>query len=224
MRKPLPETTDFPGFQREYKKNYFKYPIILQRYWPMLSGDEQKVLDYILRRTSGFQKISDDISLSQIAYGAGEKNWGVGISKSQAKRCLESLEKKGFIVLSKHGGATTTIQLRLESEQEIVSAVSIVIADTEATRLIKLFAPVAQHRTEEFLTDRRQIAAIEKLLAYHKTEQVESAIRILPQIHGQPYMPTIASPVELESKWSKLVAAVKRINAKHESEHGLIAL
>lgn len=214
MDKEL-EPSIFPGFQRVYKKNFFTYPLILEEYWPELSGTEQKVLDFILRRTLGFQKVSDRISLSQFEKGAGGKNRGAGVSRSQAKKCLDSLEKRGFIRLEKRSHATTTVHLRLEEREEAQST-QVIIADTKITDLIRLFAPVALHKTEEYLQDKRQIAAIEKLVGLYGIGDIEKAIKSLPSIHGKRYMPVITSPIELEQKLSKLIAALKRQKAEED--------
>lgn len=211
-----PAPTGFPGFRQKYTKNFFTYPIILEEYWPELSGTEQKVLDFILRRTLGFQKTSDKISLSQFSVGAGTKNKGAGVSRSQAKRSLESLEKMGFIRLEKRSHATTTIYLKLEKEKE--TSILEVTANAEIVRLINLFAPVALHRTEEYLRDRKQIATMEKLVGHYGAGVIENAIKALPSIHGKPYMPTITSPVELDKKFSKLLSALKRKKDTEDNE------
>ena len=64
-----------------------------------LSGAELKVLMYIIRRTFGFKKQSDDISLAQLVGGIKTKDGrildrGTGLSKSSVVRALNSLEKK----------------------------------------------------------------------------------------------------------------------------------
>ncbi len=207
-----PEQRGFPGFRREYKKDFFTYPLILEEYFPELSGTEQKVLTYILRRTLGFQKVSDNISLSQFEKGAGRKNRGAGVSRSQAKRCLDSLERKGFIRLEKHGYATTTVHLALEDETTKMPTTEVTASD-EVTRLIRLFAPVAMHKTEEYLRSKKQISAMEKLVNLYGVEHIERMIKAACEIYGKEYMPVITSPIELETKLSKLLAALKRREA-----------
>ena len=64
-----------------------------------LSGAELKVLLYICRRTFGFKKVSDTISLNQIASGIVTKEGkvldrGTGLSKRHVQRALKSLESK----------------------------------------------------------------------------------------------------------------------------------
>jgi|GEM_PF-1155632 len=87
----------FPGFPADSKANYWKYPRIMNGWWQSLNGSEQKVLDYILRRTWGFDKPEDDISLSQIRNGLNERDKGTGLSKPAIISALNKLVEKGFI-------------------------------------------------------------------------------------------------------------------------------
>jgi phage replication O-like protein O len=69
-----------------------------------LSGAEVKVLLYICRRTFGFKKESDTISLSQIASGIVTRDGkvldhGTGLSKRHVQRALKSLEEKQAVTV-----------------------------------------------------------------------------------------------------------------------------
>jgi phage replication O-like protein O len=73
---------------------------------PHLSGGELKVLLYMYRRTFGFRKDSDRISLSQIAQGITTKtgrvlDQGTGLTKRHVITALKSLEKKNIIKVSR---------------------------------------------------------------------------------------------------------------------------
>jgi phage replication O-like protein O len=68
-----------------------------------LTGAELKVLLYICRRTFGFKKESDNISLSQLINGIKTRDGkvldrGTGLSKDSVSRVVKSLEEKGIIV------------------------------------------------------------------------------------------------------------------------------
>lgn len=106
----------FPGFRQVYAKDFFIYPNILESYWCILSGSEQKVLDFILRQTIGYQKTSDYIALSQFTDGVQGRtiNYGTGLSQSQVRRSLVSLEEKGFVEIKRSHGRTSKIYLTLE--------------------------------------------------------------------------------------------------------------
>ena len=88
-----------------------------------LSGAEVKVLLYICRRTFGFKKESDNISLSQIVSGIVTKEGkvldrGTGLVKDTVTRALKSLEEKKVIVRTRRsspekGYEATTYSLNL---------------------------------------------------------------------------------------------------------------
>jgi Bacteriophage replication protein O len=73
---------------------------------PQLSGAELKVLLYICRRTFGFKKDSDTISLHQIATGIKTRDGrvldgGTGLCKRHVIRALKVLEKKNIIKVTR---------------------------------------------------------------------------------------------------------------------------
>lgn len=77
--------------------------VILDHWMAELSGAEFKVLLYIARRTYGFGKDRDTISLSQIAGGLKRRDGtvldrGTGASRSSVARSLKALEERGLIV------------------------------------------------------------------------------------------------------------------------------
>lgn len=95
----------FPGFPEKPEENYWQYPKICNGWWHLLSGAEQKVLDYILRHTWGYQKNEDSISRKQFQKGIQKKDgeWadkGTGLSQAAITQALKGLEEKGFIFRS----------------------------------------------------------------------------------------------------------------------------
>ena len=69
---------------------------------PDLSGAELKVLLYVIRRTFGFKRESDDISLSQMlgglrAWDGRQLDRGVGLTKKTLLLAIKSLEEKNII-------------------------------------------------------------------------------------------------------------------------------
>src|SRR5438067_243832 len=70
---------------------------------PDLSGAELKVLLYITRRTFGFKKSSDAISLSQMLAGITTRDGrvldrGVGLSKKTLLRAIASLKAQRIVL------------------------------------------------------------------------------------------------------------------------------
>jgi hypothetical protein len=94
----------FPGFQFP---NTTQIPNqVFDTLMPHLSGGELKVLLYICRRTFGFRKDSDSISLTQIAHGITTKagralDQGTGLSKRQVQRALRVLEGHRVILVER---------------------------------------------------------------------------------------------------------------------------
>jgi len=92
---------------------------IYDEWVPLLGEAELKVLLYIVRRTLGFQKGTDAISLTQFARGIVTRDGrvldrGCGItSRATLIRALTTLEEKGLIIArkgqSKAGGHAVTV-------------------------------------------------------------------------------------------------------------------
>src|SRR5438309_8624761 len=69
---------------------------------PQLTDPELRVLLYIIRKTFGWKKDSDNISLSQMVHGVIARDGrvldgGAGLSKASAARGIQGLVKKGII-------------------------------------------------------------------------------------------------------------------------------
>ena len=90
---------------------------------PRLSESELKVLLYIIRRTFGFKKASDNISLKQLVEGITTRDgrrldYGAGVSKTSAVRGVNGLVEKNVIVAVRNRSTTkgdepTTYQLQM---------------------------------------------------------------------------------------------------------------
>ncbi len=110
----------FPGFPPEPFTNFWPYPRALNGYWKELTPTEQKVLDYILRHTWGYQKNEDSISLSQFIYGITKRDGtvvdgGTGIkSEDTVRKALRGLETKKFITTKFNQGRESTYSLRID--------------------------------------------------------------------------------------------------------------
>jgi hypothetical protein len=214
----------FPGFRPEdFTKEYFRYPRVLEQYWHCMTGSEVLVLTFILRQIIGFKgKTEDAISLSQFVKGIGTRNKGTGLSLSQIRLVIASLVRKGFIILEKHPGRPTIFRLRYAEGFQSMDKSAPKAPPPEAKRLIELFHPVAGHRVADYLTEKIQIEAMEKLIAHYGSEEVEKYIAVLPMIQGKKFFPTITSPAELEKKLPGLVTAIKRLRNQSEESSMLL--
>ncbi len=94
----------FKGFQ---KPNYTSVPDeLFDELLPLLSGSELKVLLYIIRRTFGFKKDSDTISLGQMLNGITTRDGrtldsGAGVSKPALLQALRGLQEKNVIIIER---------------------------------------------------------------------------------------------------------------------------
>jgi phage replication O-like protein O len=104
MAKDEGENFIFEGFQSpnftQVPDDFFDFLL------PRLSGAEVKVLLYIMRRTFGWKKDSDDISFSQICEGITKRGGevldsGTGLSKSTAQKAIKGLTDKKVILAIK---------------------------------------------------------------------------------------------------------------------------
>src|SRR5215217_7316225 len=77
---------------------------------PLLGEAELRVLLYIFRRTFGFKKTADNISLKQLVDGITTRDGrrldhGAGVAKSAAVRAVRGLLEKGVIVTRRNRSA-----------------------------------------------------------------------------------------------------------------------
>lgn len=92
---------------------------------PNLTEAELRVLLYIIRRTFGFKKEKDNISLKQLVEGIKTKEGkvldrGAGVAKSAAVRAVRGLIEKGIVIATRNsspekGDEPTTYQIRFKS-------------------------------------------------------------------------------------------------------------
>lgn len=89
---------------RALRPNSTQIPDIILDFWlSELSGAELKVVLYIARRTYGFGKESDNISLTQICTGIKKRDGtvldtGTGLSRSSVARAIKTLEDRDIIL------------------------------------------------------------------------------------------------------------------------------
>ncbi len=94
-------TPPFPGYS---SPNFTPIPDqLFDEQLPDLTGAELKVLLYIMRRTFGFKKESDNISLNQICKGILTRDGrildrGTGLSQSTVQIALKGLLEKNILV------------------------------------------------------------------------------------------------------------------------------
>lgn len=113
----------FPGFPKTPATNYWPYPKALNGWWHILTGTEQKVLDYLLRHTWGYNKTADRISYSQFSHGIKRNNgiWldrGCGVKSPKALcKALKGLMGKSFLKVEKTTGKTNYYILKFADDE-----------------------------------------------------------------------------------------------------------
>jgi hypothetical protein len=136
---------------------------------PRLSGAEVKVLLYICRRTFGFKKNADNISLKQMVRGIRTKagkalDRGTGLGKASVTRALNSLEKKNIILRTRRrsdrkGDRATTYSLNILTP----------VSQNETPLVSKRDTPVSHQRdTQQTVlqqTDKQQ-QVVEKIIRF----------------------------------------------------------
>ena len=101
---------------------------LFDRLMPHLSEAELKVLLYVVRRTFGFKKDADAISLKQMAEGITTRDGrvldgGTGLSRPSVTKGVRGLIAKGILTADRHASAEkgdlpTTYRLRVRSTSE----------------------------------------------------------------------------------------------------------
>jgi phage replication O-like protein O len=156
----------FPGFQFP---NTTQIPNeVFDTLLSHLSGGELKVLLYICRRTFGFRKDSDSISLTQIAHGITTKagrvlDQGTGLSKRHVINALKALEKRNIITVTRKVDATglnevNTYSLNLlatgggvetKSPQGVVKPPSPGVVNSSSPEVVNSGAPTKQREQKK---------------------------------------------------------------------------
>ncbi len=124
MSKQDEDKIYFGGYS---KPNYTMVPDeLFDHQLPYLSGSQLKVLLYILRRTFGFKKDTDSISLSQISSGIKTRDGrvldrGTGLSRRHVVAAAKALVDMGIICCERRqspekGFESTVYSLNLSSE------------------------------------------------------------------------------------------------------------
>ncbi len=118
--KPIPPIR-YEGYSRP---QYTPVPDeLFDEQLPDLTGAELKVLLYIIRRTFGFKRDSDNISLNQMLHGIATKEGkvldrGTGLSKKTLLETIKSLVEKNLIITERRrseerGDEPTTYKLNI---------------------------------------------------------------------------------------------------------------
>ena len=132
MTRAQPTPAAFDGFA---SPNFTQVPDeLFDVLMPQLSDAELRVLLYIVRRTFGFKRDTDAISLSQMVSGITTREGqvldrGTGLSKATVARGLAGLRVKGVILAERRssvqrGHEATTYHLRFKAASSGINQLS----------------------------------------------------------------------------------------------------
>lgn len=118
-----------PQFQGFYVPNSTQVPdTLFDELMADLSGAELKVVLYVIRRTFGFKRQSDTISINQLLHGITKKNGevldrGTGLAKPTLLRAIRSLTDRAIILPArqydeKGGFKATEYRLHIAPQQQ----------------------------------------------------------------------------------------------------------
>jgi len=135
---------------------------------PDLTGAELKVLMYVIRRTFGFKRDSDHISLSQMVQGITRKDGsvldrGTGLTKESVIKAARTLVDKGILIRTR----VTSVDKGFES--------------TEYSLKIAQFSPMSEKLTRGLVGQNRQ--ALVKSSDIQETVKQETYKTLEKDIH-----------------------------------------
>lgn len=212
-----------------------------------LLGSEFQVLFFIIRKTYGYQKKADIISLSQFQKGTGisrptivktiknliSRNMIVKIYLPEDKISF-SINKdydswvvntsklvKGKWVTSKHI-LTETSKDVLTHKRNKENTKEIILAEQSSADIVKVIDSfkVVNPAFKKWYGNKTQRASIQSLIESHGLAKVLSVISILPKTNGISYVTTITTPQQLEDRWATLEAQLRKM--KNEKSKNII--
>ncbi|MEX0704709.1 MAG: replication protein [Planctomycetales bacterium] len=155
----MPADSEPPRFRGFYNPRTTPVPDnFFDEVLPDLSGAEVKVLLYVFRRTFGFKRDSDNISLSQMVSGITKRDGtvldrGTGLSKSTAAEALRTLVAKGMLRKTRrndaqHGHQATTYEPILTDETLLSENRTRVVRESDK--------PLSDYRTHKIQVNNKQ--------------------------------------------------------------------
>lgn len=196
-----------------------------------LLGAEFQVLLFIIRKTYGYQKKSDRISLTQF-----EK--GTGLSRPTVVKTIKNLMAKGLIVkiclpggdmgytfikdhenwvvkthllvkgkwvTSKDVFTKTSKDVLTHKRKKEIYTKEIGEHSSQVNDLINLFKEVNPNY-EQLFKNTNQRKSLERLLKKNSYEQLSKMIKFLEKSNQDKFAPIITTPSQLESKLGQLLA------------------
>lgn len=206
-----------------------------------INGSEYRVILFVLRKTYGFQKKKDRISLTQFQKGTG-------MNRAHAVRIIKSLVDKRILVKEKgvylfnknwedwvvHKRVPSTQLDTIASTQkdtksstqkdtykrkkETITKETTQSVGTLGSEVIYSFKELNPSYGSLFKRKSQHLAA-ERLIQIHGLERIRKVIEFVTLRRSDRYCPTITSPTQLEDKWAALekYAVGLKANVKNQN-------
>lgn len=203
---------------------------------PGINGSEYRIAICVLRKTYGFNKIHDRISLSQFQKATLMKRKDVvkTIKSLVGKRVLVKEENVykfnkdweewvvGKRVLGGQKGTRGSTQMPTKSsgqmpthkrKKENYTKDITELRSVEIAKVIDLFKEVNPSYKKLFGSPPQRKAAL-RLLEINGMEKIQKIVSLLPKSNAMEFMPVITTPCQLEDKMGQLASGWQRVKNK----------
>ena len=208
-------------------------------------ASEFRILLFILRKTYGYQKKEDRISLTQF-----EK--GTELSRATVVKALKNLVARNILVKT----AIPTYSFNKYYDKWVVYTAKLVKHNDKGSiaRFTKIGIDGYTHKRKKEMTKENteqgselvnplikefesinpssknfyarppQRKACQFLIDTYGFERVVSVVqKTLPKTNGMQFFPTITTPIQLQDKWSMLESAIKRYQSENKKLKSSVA-
>lgn len=233
------------------KPNFTQIPnVFFDEIYTKLGYAELKVFLYVLRRTYGFHKKTDKISLTQFENGIEGLDSGTGLARKSIYHALELLVEKKLVIINKTGRinsyslyldsdlslGTQSTQTRYvkypkvgtQSNPQKKEKESIQNKDSESelsqdiSLIIKEFEKV-NPACKSMYGNTTQRKNCKELIETYSLEKVLQVINLLPKTNQLSFIPTITTPLQLNQKWAQLEIGLIRLKAEKQINNNKVA-
>lgn len=178
---------------------------------PDLTGAELKVLMYVIRRTFGFKRDSDHISLSQMVQGITRKDGsildrGTGLTKESIIRAARTLVDKGILVRTrvtsaKKGFESTEYSLKIAQFSPMSEKLTRGLVGQNRQALVK---SSDIQETVKQQTDITLERLIHKPLTDEQQAMVSEILAVCGDEHSRRFYESVAKTVPAQRVWAAI--------------------
>lgn len=198
-----------------------------------LSGNEWQIIWVILRKTWGWNKKEDSISLTQF------ENL-TALSRPSVKEAIDKLVGKKVLVVKKELYINSYNFNKLYNEWIVPKKVLVGFSVKDSRVFGKKLVPKKEHTIDNnkrqytkdninsiipffekvnpsykrMFSNTNQRASLQRLVDQYGEERIKNLLLQLPSIIQRPYAPRITTPYELEAKMGQLIAFMKQESIK----------